>query len=52
MVNRAVAGASEPDLQHWRDVRDLLSDLYTQLQHQDQVTVRRIGGRNRSKVAA
>ena len=49
MVNRLSVNASEPELQRLKDLGHLLSELYTQLQNQKQVTVRRVGGKNMSK---
>lgn len=49
MVDRLVAKASEPELERWEDLSELLAELYSQLQQQKQVSVYRIGNRNRTK---
>lgn len=41
MVNRITGTATEPELERWEDIGQLLSELYTQLQQQKQVTVYR-----------
>jgi len=41
MVNRLSATAAEPEQGRWGDLGNLLCELYTQLQHQKQVTVYR-----------
>jgi len=52
MINQVAATASEPDLGRWTDVAELLSDLYSQLQRQKQVTVYRLANKNQVKVRA
>lgn len=52
MVNRLAGASVEPEVERWEDIGQLLSDLYTQLQQQKQVTVYRFGNRNRSKTSA
>jgi hypothetical protein len=46
MVDRLAATAEEPQAGRWRDLANLLSDLYIQMQHQKQVTVYREGGKS------
>ena len=46
LVDRHIGTASQPELARWDDLGKLLSELYTQLQHQRQVTVYRGGGKN------
>ncbi|MFH1726437.1 MAG: hypothetical protein ABII00_17645 [Elusimicrobiota bacterium] len=52
MINRVAATASEPNLERWTDIKELLSDLYSQLQRQKQVTVYRLANKNQTKVRA
>ncbi|MBI5209952.1 MAG: hypothetical protein HY927_08270 [Elusimicrobia bacterium] len=52
MVRRLSNAAAESEQTRWTDLEDLLSELYTQLQHQKQVTVYRFGSRDRYKTAA
>lgn len=53
MVNRLCGTADEPALKRWQDLSHLLSELYTQLQRQRQVTVHRIeGGKDETKAHA
>jgi hypothetical protein len=52
MVNRITGTATEPELEHWEDIGQLLSELYTQLNRQKQVTVYRLGNRSKSKTRA
>ncbi|MFC1678950.1 hypothetical protein ACFL2T_01930 [Elusimicrobiota bacterium] len=52
MINRVTDMATELDLERWEDIRDLLSDLYSQLQRQKQVTVYRLANKNQTKVRA
>ncbi|MBI3550621.1 MAG: hypothetical protein HY078_16405 [Elusimicrobia bacterium] len=52
LVNRVINSASAPDLERWEDIGQLLCDLYSQLQHQKQVTVYRVGHRGRAKLRA
>ncbi|MBI4678313.1 MAG: hypothetical protein HY748_12100 [Elusimicrobia bacterium] len=52
MVDRLRNMANEPELSRWSDLAQLLSELYTQLQHQKQVTVYRFGSRSRSKASS
>lgn len=49
MINRVSTASSDSEARQWYDLRELLSDLYTQLQHQDDVRVRRFGARGRAK---
>ena len=50
LVDRLARSTSEPEQQHWEDLGELLADLYTQLQRQEQVTVYRFGQRGKAKV--
>lgn len=52
MVDRLAEKASEPELERWEDLSQLLADLYSQLQQQKQVTVYRFGNRARTKTRA
>ena len=51
LVDRLCGGADEPELTRWSDLAKLLADLYSQLQHQKQVTVYRFGQRGHLKTA-
>ena len=46
MVNRLSATTADPELGRWGDLGNLLCELYSQLQHQKQVTVYRVGNRS------
>lgn len=48
-VNRITGTATEPELERWEDIGQLLSELYAQLQRQKQVTVYRLAIKNRRK---
>jgi hypothetical protein len=50
MVNRAIGKATDPELERWEGMGELLAELYSQLQHQKQVTVYRLGNKNQTKV--
>jgi hypothetical protein len=50
LINRVSNLANEVDSERWEDVKDLLSDLYSQLQRQKQVTVYRLANKNQTKV--
>jgi hypothetical protein len=50
MINSVTDLASEHDLEKWEDIKDLLSELYSQLQRQKQVTVYRLPKKNQMKV--
>ena len=50
MINRVSGTASEFDQERWEDMKDLLSDLYSQLQRKKQVTVYRLANKNQAKV--
>jgi hypothetical protein len=52
MVDRISAKASESELARWGELGNLLSELYTQLQHQKQVTIYRCGSKNASTADA
>ena len=52
MVNRLSVTATEPELGRWDGLGNLLSELYTQLQHQKQVTIYRCGSKNASTADA
>jgi hypothetical protein len=52
LVKRLSATASEPELGRWGDLGNLLFELYTQLQHQKQVTIYRCGSKNFSNADA
>lgn len=53
LVNRLRERTEDLEQQRWRDLSDLLSELYTQLQSQRQVTVHRIdGGKSEAKAAS
>ncbi|MFH2201995.1 MAG: hypothetical protein ABIJ96_02665 [Elusimicrobiota bacterium] len=52
MVNRVIGKSADPELERWEDVGELLAELYSQLQHQKQVTVYRIGNKNQAKIRA
>jgi hypothetical protein len=52
MVKRLAVTAVEPELARWEDLGQLLSELYSQLQQQRQVTVYRFGNKSCSKVRA
>ena len=52
MVDRLSGTAAEPELGRWGGLGSLLSELYTQLQHQKQVTVYRFGSRSCSTADA
>jgi hypothetical protein len=52
LVDRLSRTADEHEVEGWEDLGHLLNDLYTQLQHQKQVTIYRIGNRNRAKTRA
>lgn len=41
MINRAAAAATEQEQERWEALKDLLAELYAQLQRQDRVTVYR-----------
>lgn len=49
MINRAAGTATEQEQERWADVKDLLAELYAQLQRQDRVTVYRVGKRDQHK---
>lgn len=49
MINRITGTATEPELERWEDIGQLLSELYTQLQQQKQVTVYRLANKNQLK---
>jgi len=51
VLNRLSGSASEPEQQRLTDLGHLLAELYSQLQHQKQVTVFRIGGKDQAKAA-
>jgi hypothetical protein len=46
LVKRASITASEPELGRWDELGNLLCELYTQLQHQKQVTIYRFAGKS------
>lgn len=50
MINRAAGTATEQEQERWADVKDLLAELYAQLQRQDRVTVYRHGKRDQHKI--
>ena len=50
MINSVTDLASEHDLEKWEDIKDLLSELYSQLQRQKQVTVYRLPKKTQMKV--
>lgn len=49
MVDRHAGRAPEVEQERWEGLRNLLSELYTQLQYQKQVKVYRLGHRSQSK---
>lgn len=49
LVDRQASAASEPELATWKDLGDLLAELYSQLQSQHHVTVHRFSQRSKSK---
>ena len=49
MINRAAAAATEQEQERWEDVKNLLAELYAQLQRQDRVTVYRHAKRGAAK---
>lgn len=49
MINRAAAKATEQEQERWEDVKNLLAELYSQLQRQDRVTVYRHAKRGSAK---
>lgn len=49
MINRAAATATEQDQGRWEDLKNLLGELYSQLQRQDRVTVYRHAKKGVSK---
>jgi len=49
LVDRLASAASEPELSVWKDLGDMLAELYSQLQSQDHVTVNRLSKRSQSK---
>lgn len=49
MINRVTDTASDLELERWEDMRELLSELYSQLQRQKQVTVYRLANKKESK---
>ena len=51
MVDRLSGMASVADQTRMEDLARFLSELYTQLQHRDAVTVHRFGNRSRPKPA-
>ncbi len=48
MINRAANTATEQDQGRWEDVKNLLGELYAQLQRQDRVMVFRLAKRGAS----
>jgi hypothetical protein len=51
MVDRHAGRAPEVEAERWEGLRNLLSELYTQLQYQKQVKVYRMGHRGQSKTS-
>lgn len=49
LVNRLVGQAGDTERDPLENLGDFLSELYTQLQHQKQVTIYRFGSKTRSK---
>lgn len=50
MINRVTDTASDLELERWEGMRELLSELYSQLQRQKQVTVYRLANKKESKI--
>lgn len=48
MVHRLCSSAEEPELERWHTLGNLLYELYTQLQHQRQVTIYRYANKSSS----
>ncbi|MFA6316585.1 MAG: hypothetical protein WC943_04145 [Elusimicrobiota bacterium] len=51
MVDRTSGKAPEVEQERWNGLKQLLSELYTQLQYQKQVRVYRLGHRSQSKTS-
>lgn len=49
LVDHQASAASEPELATWKDLGDLLAELYSQLQSQHHVKVHRFSQRSKSK---
>lgn len=49
LVDRQVSGAREPDLATWKDLGNLLAELYSQLQSRQRVTIHRFSQRSKTK---
>jgi len=52
LVDRLSRKVDEHEIEYCIDLGRLLTDLYTQLQHQKQVTVYRLGNKSRTKTRA
>ena len=50
MINKVSNLANDVDSVRWEDMKDLLSELYSQLQKKKQVTVFRLNNRNETKL--
>jgi hypothetical protein len=50
MINRVSNMADEVDAVRWADMKDLLSELYSQLQRKKQVTVFRLDKKTETKL--